>query len=256
MAEEKVALVTGGDSGIGYGISEEFAKKGVNLALLSLNEDNLNKQAQKLSEAYNVDVLPVRVDISKEDEVETAFKKVIDHFGHLDYAVNDAGIAGDHKSFDQLGAQEYDRTMNVDLRGTFLTMNAEIKQYVKQGYHGSVVNISALGVESAKPMMSLYVAAKAGIEGLTHAVAMDYADKGIRVNAVSPGGVRTPMTASAFADTSEGSFGQMLLKTIPMHRVATPNEIGKAVYFLSSDDAAYITGQVLCVDGGASVGSN
>lgn len=253
MSESKVAFITGGDSGIGYGISEVFAQHHVDLAIVSYDKDNLPKKAQEIKDNYGVDVISIYADISKEEDVNNALQKTIDHFGHLDYAVNDAGISGSFKPFHQLTSADFDKTMSVDFRGTFLTMNAEIKQFVKQGY-GSVVNISALGTELAEPGMSLYIAAKNGVVGLTHAVAMDYADKGIRVNAVSPGAVRTPMTASVLDDTSEGSFGQQLLGTIPMKRVASPQEIGQAVYFAASDESSFMTGQVVSVDGGASVG--
>lgn len=255
MINKKVALITGGDSGIGYGISEVFAKHGVNLAILSYSKDKLSKAAQELSEKYTIDAYPVFVDVSKEEQVQAALQKVISHFGHLDYAVNDAGISGEFKPFHDLTGADFDKTMSVDLRGTFLTMNAELKQFVKQGY-GSIVNISALGSQLAEPNMSLYIAAKAGVNGLTQAAAVDYADKNIRINAIAPGAVRTPMTASVLDDTSKGSFGQLLLSTIPMKRVADPQEIGRAVYFTASDDASYMTGQVVFVDGGSSVGGH
>lgn len=255
MTEQKVAFITGGDSGIGYGISEVFAQHKVNIAMVSYAKDHLPKAAKELADKYGVDVLPVYADISKEEDVKDAMAKTIDHFGHLDYAVNDAGISGQFKAFHELTADDFDKTMNVDLRGTFLSMSAEIKQFVKQG-KGSIVNISALGAQLAEPSMSLYIAAKSGVNGLTRSVAMDYADKGIRVNAVSPGAVRTPMTASTLDDTSEGSFGSLLLSTIPMKRVADPKEIGEAVYFVSSDKASYMTGEIVSVDGGSSVGGH
>lgn len=255
MDESKVALITGGDSGIGFGISEVFAQHHVNLAIISYSKDKLSEKAEELRQKYGVDVLPVYADISKEEDVNNAVNKVIDHFGHLDYAVNDAGISGAFKPFHELTAADFDKTMGVDLRGTFLTMSAEIKQFVKQG-KGAIVNISALGAQLAEPSMSLYIAAKSGINGLTRAVAMDYADKGIRINAVSPGAVRTPMTASVLDDTSEGSFGSLLLSTIPMKRVAAPREIGQAVYFVASDNASYMTGEIVSVDGGSSVGGH
>lgn len=253
MSESKVAVITGGDSGIGYGIAEVFAQHHVNVALMSYDKENLPKKANELKEKYGIDAFPVYADISKEDDVKNAFSQVIDHFGHIDYGINDAGVSGSFKAFHELTAEDFDKTMSVDLRGTFLTMNAEVKEFVKQG-HGSVVNISALGTKLAEPGMSLYDAAKSGVEGFTRAAAIDYADSGIRINAVAPGAVRTEMTAATFDDTSEGSFGQKLLSTVPMKKVANPQDIGRAVYFAASDDSAFMTGQVLFVDGGASVG--
>lgn len=255
MAAKKVAVITGADSGIGFGISEIFAQHGVDLAMLSYADEHLKTQAKKLSDQYGIDALPVLVDISKEDQVASAFQTVLQHFNHIDYAVNDAGISGSFKLFDQLTSKDFDQTMSVDFRGTFLTMNAEIKQFVKQG-HGSMVNITALGTEITQASMSLYIAAKSGVLGLTKSVAIDYADKGIRVNSVSPGAVVTPMTAPVLNDTSKGSFGSQLLSTIPMHRVADPKEIGRTVYFVASDNSSYTTGQNFRVDGGSSTGGH
>ncbi|MCH3922809.1 SDR family NAD(P)-dependent oxidoreductase [Limosilactobacillus sp.] len=255
MADEKVALITGASSGIGYGITEVFAANGVNVAMVALGAETLNEKTQEIRDQYHVEALPIVANIANEDEVNHAVQETIEKFGHLDYAVNDAGISGTFKAFHELTSADFDKTMGVDLRGTFLSMSAEIKQFVKQGY-GSVVNITALGTEVAAPSMSLYIAAKAGIVGFTHAVAMDYADKGIRVNAVSPGAVRTNMTKAVLDDTSEGSFGQLLLNGIPNKRAADPKEIGEAVYFVASEKASYMTGQNVCVDGGASTGNN
>ena len=182
-------------------------------------------------------------------------EKTVERWGHLDYAVNDAGISGRFAPFDQLKIEEFDKVMNVDFQGTMLSLHAEIQQFVKQGKVGSVVNISSNGAMLATDTMSPYITAKTVVIGLTKSVALDYADTKIRVNSVAPGTVHTAMTAPVFDDQTPGSFGQQLKQMLPAKRYGEPQEIGQAAYFLASDNTSYINGAVLVADACGPVGT-
>jgi 3-oxoacyl-[acyl-carrier protein] reductase len=241
--EGKVAYVTGAAQGIGFAIAEEFAKEGANVVLGGDHQENIDKATAELASKYPGEIIGLKADVTDSQNTYDTIDKIVDKFGRLDYAVNNAG-GGVLKPFAELTDEDFDKTIDLDLRGTFLCMRAEIKYFLKQGY-GSIVNAGALGSFYNPGGMGAYNAAKNGIMGMTQAAATDYADKNIRINAVAPGLVETPLNTGGFLDK--------ILPTVPMKRAATPEEIAKLYVFVASQ-ATFMTGQTVLSDGGASVG--
>lgn len=251
MLKGKVALVTGSKSGIGLATAKIFAREGAKVAMADVDMAGLASAAKEVSQ-YGGEVLTIKMDISQEKEVEDGLQQILNKFGRLDYAVNNAGISGTFQPFAELTNEEFDRTINIDLRGTFLTMRAELKHFASVG-KGSIVNTSSLGSVVANPTMGPYIAAKSGVIGMTKSAAIDYADKNIRVNAVAPGLTYTGMTKSVLE--GENELGNLVMSLIPMKRYAKPEEIAEVIVFLASDKASFVTGQTVVIDGGSSEGS-
>lgn len=241
--EGKIAFVTGGAQGIGYAIAEEFAKQGANVALADYNAEKVKASAAELDQKYSGEVWPVVADVSNSTAVNKCVEEVVKHFGKLDYAINNAG-GGILKPFAELTDEDFEKTVKVDLFGTFYCMRAEIQQFLKQG-SGSIVNAGALGSIYNPGGMGAYNAAKNGVIGMTRAAATDYADQNIRVNCVAPGLTKTALNA--------GGFLEKVLPTVPMKRAESVEEIAK-VYVFVATEATFMTGQTILSDGGASIG--
>ncbi|MDF7672670.1 SDR family NAD(P)-dependent oxidoreductase [Lactobacillus sp. ESL0701] len=242
MLKDKVAMVTGAAQGIGYAISEEFAIQGANVVLTDYNP-NVIDAAKDLDKKYDGKIIGLVLNVMKTDSIVDGLNKIIDTYGKLDYAVNNAG-GGVLKPFAELTDDDFDKTINLDLRGTFLCMREEIKVFLKQGY-GSIVNAGALGSIYNPGGMGAYNAAKNGIMGMTQAAAVDYAENNIRVNCVAPGLTKTPL--------NDGGFLEKILPTVPMKRYETAAEVAKVYVFVASE-ATFMTGQTILSDGGVSVG--
>lgn len=242
MLNDKVALVTGAAQGIGYAISEEFAKQGANVVLADYNP-KITAIAAELGKKYSGKALGVVMNVMDNDSIQAGLDQTLAEFGQLDYVVNNAG-GGVLKPFAELTDDDFDKTVNLDLRGTFKCMRAELKLFLKQG-SGSIVNAGALGSIYNPGGMGAYNAAKNGIMGMTQAAAIDYADKNIRVNCVAPGLTKTPL--------NEGGFLEKILPTVPMKRAETAAEVAK-VYVFVATEATFMTGQTVLSDGGVSVG--
>lgn len=242
MLKDKVALVTGAAQGIGYAISEEFAKQGANVVLADYNP-KITDVAAELGQKYAGKALGVVMNVMDNDSIQAGLDQTLAEFGQLDYVVNNAG-GGVLKPFAELTDDDFDKTVNLDLRGTFKCMRAELKLFLKQG-SGSIVNAGALGSIYNPGGMGAYNAAKNGIMGMTQAAAIDYADKNIRVNCVAPGLTKTPL--------NEGGFLEKILPTVPMKRAETAAEVAK-VYVFVATEATFMTGQTVLSDGGVSVG--
>jgi 3-oxoacyl-[acyl-carrier protein] reductase len=241
MLKDKVALVTGAAQGIGYAISEEFAKQGANVVLADYNP-KITDVAAELGQKYAGKTLGVVMNVMDNDSIQAGLDQTLAEFGQLDYVVNNAG-GGVLKPFAELTDDDFDKTVNLDLRGTFKCMRAELKLFLKQG-SGSIVNAGALGSIYNPGGMGAYNAAKNGIMGMTQAAAIDYADKNIRVNCVAPGLTKTPL--------NEGGFLEKILPTVPMKRAETAAEVAK-VYVFVATEATFMTGQTVLSDGGVSV---
>ncbi|WEV50708.1 SDR family NAD(P)-dependent oxidoreductase [Lactobacillus sp. ESL0731] len=242
MLKDKVAMVTGAAQGIGYAIGEEFAIQGANVVLTDYNPSVIDA-AKELNKKYDGEITGLVLNVMKTDSIVDSLNKIIDTYGKLDYAVNNAG-GGVLKPFAELTDDDFDKTINLDLRGTFLCMREEIKIFLKQGY-GSIVNAGALGSIYNPGGMGAYNAAKNGIMGMTQAAAVDYAENNIRVNCVAPGLTKTPL--------NDGGFLEKILPTVPMKRYETAAEVAKVYVFVASE-ATFMTGQTILSDGGVSVG--
>ncbi|MCH5462632.1 SDR family oxidoreductase [Lactobacillus sp. LC28-10] len=238
----KTALVTGAAQGIGYAISESFAEHDADVILTDYNPKVVDA-ATELNQKYSGNISGLVMNVMDDESIQKGLDQVITQYGKLDYVINNAG-GGVLKPFAELTDDDFDKTINLDLRGTFLCMRAEIQLFLKQGY-GSIVNTGALGSVYNPGGMGAYNAAKNGIMGMTQAAAVDYADKKIRVNCVAPGLTKTPL--------NDGGFLDKILPTVPMKRYETADEVAKLFVFVASE-ATFMTGQTILSDGGVSVG--
>lgn len=241
---KKTVLITGGSRGIGEATSLEFAKHGYNIVINYVNDDISAKNLKSyIVENYDVDVMLCKCNVSSEDGVKGMVNSIIDNYGNIDVLVNNAGIAID-TTFDDKKIEDFKKILNVNLIGPFI-LSREVGNYMlKQGF-GSIINVSSTNALDTYYEYSLdYDASKAGLVSLTHNLAKYYAPN-IRVNAVAPGWVDTEMNKELDSSYIKEECDKIYLK-----RFANPEEIAKAIYFLASDDASYITGEVLRVDGG------
>jgi NAD(P)-dependent dehydrogenase (short-subunit alcohol dehydrogenase family) len=237
----KVALVTGGASGLGEACSRRFAAEGARVAVLDRDVARGERVAAELGSA----AMFVAVDVSNYALVEAAVAKVVQRFGRLDAAVNSAGVPGAIGALADYPLDAWDQLIAVNLTGVFYSMRAELRQMIAQG-SGAIVNVSSTNAIVTFPLIPAYVAAKHGVVGLTKAAALENGPAGIRVNAVAPTVVKTPMSLPTMPDEVWAALTpQHALKRLP-----EPDEIAAAVAFLASDEASYITGTLQVVDGG------
>ena len=238
----KNIIVTGATRGIGLTIAEAFAKQGANVAICGTHEDAVNKAAENLA-AFGGKVLGRAVNISRAQECDAFVADVVKEFGSLDVLVNNAGITKDNLAV-RMTEEDWRAVIDVNLTGTFFMSKAALKVMFKKRA-GNVVNISSVVGEMGNAGQANYVASKAGIIGLTKTLAKEFGSRNIRVNAVAPGFVRTAMTDALPQDVKEKA-----LENVPLKRFAETQDIAKAVLFLASEDASYITGHILSVNGG------
>lgn len=243
MNTETVGLVTGAGSGIGRAVALAFGEAGVRTVVADVADAAGEETAELIGKAGGTAIF-VHTDVTSTVDVEKMVATAVRVFGRLDYAVNNAGIASSDKRgpVAEFPEEEWDRIVAVNLKGVFLCLKYECRQMIRHN-SGAIVNTaSTMGVLS-RPGLSAYCASKAGVIGLTQTVALDYAAQGIRVNAICPGGVHTPMT-------SDPLMQKRLSDVSPMRRLGEPAEIADAVLWLCSDRASFITGQAIGVDGG------
>lgn len=245
MLDGKVALVTGGTSGMGQAVAIEFAREGAKVVLCGRREKE-GKETEKLITDAGNQAFFVRADVSKGAEVEALVKKAVDQYGRLDVAFNNAGIGEGTPRLAELSEDDYDRNFNANVRSMFLCLKHEIAQMLKQGQGGAIINNCSVQSHIALGNSAHYTACKHAIMGYTRAAAVDYARDNIRVNAISPGIVLTPMMAGF--DPQAPEVAPMMAR-IPAGRVTTPEEIVGAVVFLASDKATYVHGASLAIDG-------
>ena len=249
----KVALVTGAGTGIGRGTALVLARYGARVVVAGRRIELVEDTARLVNHAGG-EALAVRADVSVEDEVRSMVDTTVAHFGGLDIACNNAGTLGPLKPIIDLSAADFDLTMGTNLRGAFLCLKYELAVMAERG-GGSIVNITSVNSVLPDPTASLYCASKVGIDMLTRVAALEHAAQGIRVNAVRPGYVLTPMHEAAL-ESAGGPTPENVAaveQSVPMRRRAEPEEIGEAVAWLSSADSRYVTGETLTVDGGFSL---
>ncbi len=240
--KSKVTLITGGAQGIGKKICELFISEGSDIALCDVNKDAANKTCTELSR-NSVKVKAFYMNVADETSVNEGFKEVINEFGRIDCLVNNAGISRDNLLI-RMKKEDWDLVIAVNLTGAFNVSKAVIKHMMKAHY-GRIINIASIVGVIGNAGQANYSASKAGIIGLTKSMAKEFASRNITVNAIAPGYIKTEMTAYLSDETK-----QAFMNSIPLKRVGTPEDIANVALFLASDDASYITGQVICVDGG------
>jgi NAD(P)-dependent dehydrogenase (short-subunit alcohol dehydrogenase family) len=244
--EGKVSVVTGAGSGIGRATALAFAREGASVAFADILEQD-NQETARMIMDLGGHALAITCDVARNDDVRRALDETVKTFGRLDFAFNNAGIEYAFKPAAEITEEEWDRIIDIDLRGVFLCMKHEIPLMLKQG-GGAIVNTSSgAGVKGFKGGAS-YVAAKHGVVGLTKAAALDYAQSNIRINAVCPGIIDTSMMQRFSGGTPEGR--QTVIAQEPVGRMGTPDEIAAAVVWLCSDTASFVVGSAMVVDGG------
>jgi 3-oxoacyl-(acyl-carrier-protein) reductase len=243
--KDKVALITGAGSGIGEATAMRFSEEGAKVVINDVNLEGANKVADKIK-ANGGEAIVLKADISKKDEVEGMIQKVIEQFGRLDILVNNAGINRDAFA-KKMTEDDWDAVININLKGTFLCAQAAMKAMSKQNY-GRIINTSSIGALGNLGQAN-YAASKCGVIGLTRTLALECARYNINVNCVAPGATKTPMTSKMPKEIVD-----VITEKIPLKRWGEPKEIANMHIFLASDEASYITGQVIFVDGGISVG--
>ena len=239
----KTALVTGGSRGIGRAVCLELAKGGANVVLCYAGNEAAAAETVSACEALGAKALAVKCDVADGEQVKALMDEAVKAFGRIDILVNNAGITRDGLLM-MMKEADFDAVISANLRGTFLCMKAVARTMMKQRY-GRIVNLSSVVGLRGNAGQVNYAASKAGVIGMTKSLAKELASRGVTVNAVAPGFIDTDMTA-AMPEAAKTAT----LASIPMQRLGAPEDIAKAVAFLASDGAAYITGQVIAVDGG------
>lgn len=241
--EGKVALVTGGSRGIGRAIALELASRGANVAVNYAGNEEAAQQVVGEIEAMGRQGLAVRADVSNSAAVDEMIKKVLDAFGRIDILVNNAGITRDNLLM-RMKEEDWDQVIDTNLKGAFLCTKAVLRQMMRQKA-GRIINISSISSMTGTAGQANYAASKAGLIALTKTTAREVASRGITVNAIAPGFIKTEMT-----DVLDDNYKQQLLDQIPMGRIGDPEDIARLAGFLASDEAGYITGQTIHVNGG------
>jgi NAD(P)-dependent dehydrogenase (short-subunit alcohol dehydrogenase family) len=250
----KIAVVVGGTSGIGLATARLLVEAGLRVTIAGRDAEKGARAAGELGEAAHF----VRADVARAEQVAAMIDETLGRWGRLDAAVNAAALADIRPALTaDITEQEWDETIAADLKGVWLAMKYELPAMARTG-RGSIVNVSSVNGLSATPMAAAYCVAKHGLHGLSRTAALEYAKQGIRVNVVCPGAHATPMLQSVFDKLSPGAPDKaeaMYRERIPMARVADPVECARAIVWLMSDAASYVTGAVLTVDGGLSLGA-
>jgi NAD(P)-dependent dehydrogenase (short-subunit alcohol dehydrogenase family) len=244
--EGKTALVTGAGYGIGRATAERFAREGANVVVADIDDETGPETVARI-ESEGGEATFVETDVADEADVEAMVEEAVSAYGSLEFAHNNAGIGEPVESTMTVTTAEWDRMMDVNLRGVWLCMREELEQMTEQG-SGAIVNTSSLAGLLGEPHLAHYAAAKHGVNGLTKTAALEFAEENIRINAVCPGIVMTGLAEQNPEVVEEG------LKNTPMDRAAEPEEIASVVVRLCSADASFMTGTTLPVDGGVSAG--
>jgi NAD(P)-dependent dehydrogenase (short-subunit alcohol dehydrogenase family) len=248
----KVALITGGTSGIGRDTAVLFAKEGAKVVITGRRESEGNETVAMVR-ATGGEGLFIQGDVSKASDVEKFVQQTAGKFGRIDVAFNNAGIEGNWTPIIEQTEADFDRVIAINLKGVWLSLKHEIQQMLKQGGGGAIVNMSSVAGLTGFAGAGTYIASKHGVLGLTKTAALEYAKAGIRINAVCPAVIETPMAERAFADPE---IEKRVLAQHPIGRFGKPMEIAEAVLWLCSDKSSFMTGHEIVLDGGFLAGPN
>jgi 2-dehydro-3-deoxy-L-rhamnonate dehydrogenase (NAD+) len=240
---DRVAVVTGGAHGIGYAIVERLSQAGARVLLADINEEQAQAAAKSLGADGN-EVSSIRADVTSLEDIEAVFEYVLERFGQVDVLVNNAGINGRNAPLWEQTNEDWDQVLATDLTSVFYCCRAVIGHMLERR-RGAIVNVASIAGKEGNPNQIPYSTAKAGVIGLTKALAKEVAGDGIRVNAVAPGLTETPLLSQFSSEDMNYVFGK-----IPLGRMAQPEEIAAVVHFLASDDASFVTGQCYDASGG------
>lgn len=243
---KRVAIVTGGGSGIGLAITEKLVVSGITTVIVGRDENKLSAAREKLGDLC----IPLQADLSKLDSIPQLVDEISRKFGRIDILVNNAGI-NMKKEFTEVTDEEFQRILLTNVTAVFALSREVAKHMIGKG-RGVIINISSMASQYGIPRVIAYTASKSAIEGMTRAMAVDLSPRGIRVNCIAPGFIATDMSARALDNDPERK--QKVLSRTPMGVLGSPGDVGEAALFLASDAARYITGVVLPVDGGNSIG--
>ncbi|HPQ91786.1 MAG TPA: SDR family oxidoreductase [Mesotoga prima] len=245
--EGKVVMISGGSSGIGAETAIAFAEEGAKVVITDVNEEKGRKLAEEINESGGTAVF-MKHNVADAKQTKEIINKIVEKFGKLDVAFNNAGIAGPSLPISEYPEEDWERVISINLLGVYYGMKYQIQQMLKQG-GGAIVNNSSILGKVGFNNASAYVAAKHAVVGLTKAAALEYASKNIRINAVNPAFIKTPLIENA--GMKEGTeMYDMLVGLHPIGRLGNPREVANAVLFLSGEDASFIHGESLMVDGG------
>jgi NAD(P)-dependent dehydrogenase (short-subunit alcohol dehydrogenase family) len=244
--KNKIALITGGDSGIGRAVAIAFAKEGADVAIVYLNEHDDAKETKHLVEAQGRRAVTISGDIGDESFCQQAVQQTVDEFGKLDILINNAAEQHPQKSIEDINKEQLERTFRTNIFSMFFLIKAAMK-HLKEG--SAIINTSSVTAYKGSPELLDYSSTKGAIVAFTRSLSQSLVEKGIRVNAVAPGPIWTPLIPATFPEEKVASFGEQ----VPMKRAGQPEEIAPSYVFLASDDSSYISGQVLHPNGGVVV---
>ena len=238
----KVAIVTGGASGIGKSTAVAFAAQGAKVVVVDVQD---GAETLDLIKKAGGDGIFVKCDVSHENDVKILVEKTIETYGRLDFGVNNAGTEGVQTPLQELSEKDWDRTININLKGIWLCMKHEIPHLLKQGKGAAIVNTASIAGVVGFANMAAYVSSKHGVVGLTKVAALELAKTGVRVNALCPGVIHTPMVDRALSPELETAYNAM----IPAGRMGLPEEMAETIVYLCSDAASYVNGHAMVADG-------
>ncbi|NBX69327.1 MAG: SDR family oxidoreductase [Proteobacteria bacterium] len=242
----KVCFITGASSGIGQATAIAFARLGGNVVCIDTDAEKGKETLAKIHQVQS-EGLFIQCNVSQTEEVEKAINETVKTFGKIDIAFNNAGVEGRQANITDSTEENWDHVLGINLKGVWLCMKNELRQMLKQG-HGTIVNCASIAGQIGFQDMGSYVASKHGVIGLTRTAALEFAKSNIRVNAICPGVIQTPMIDRYIGKNPE--LRADLLQAIPLSRFGEPDEIASAVVWLCSEGASYMTGQTLTIDGG------
>lgn len=245
--KNKVAVITGGNSGIGFGIAKEFQLEGARGAIVGRTKETLDNSVAQLEESF----IGIRADVTRQEDLDRIFEETYEKFGKIDIIVANAGGAAtgaNMGSVADIGEEDYDRTMNLNLKSVYFTIHKALP-YMNDG--GSIIMIGSNAAHRGYPALSLYGGAKAAIVAWARGFSLDLLERKIRVNVVSPGTIETPVFEKFVKPDQVDAVKKLWVDAIPVGRIGQPHEIGKAVVFLGSDESSFVLGTEILVDGGS-----